>query len=304
MKFTQEAVEKSMTYLTQDTQDTQDSQSDRSASSTPAPEPSPTFQALKGYSLYKHHTKLHAIVDFLRLSSFNPIITSNDQSIIARLECICEEPKLIVKRMKGPDKFPSKWTSQFCAQFICDVVDCIEEDKRISEANTTRKNLRKRNTTSTLPPAASTLLKMVEQARLKVRGDAISRKRKNPKLKTTKDYLIKSTVHNPNFVEITSEQILDNLLCPMCNHRSLVSLTTKEEAELANQILKDSFDQKMSEWSARGRKGSKPRMGKTHSQVLGCVCYMQNCIGNDDGSGCFKCKTLEGMSVGKTADKG
>ena len=102
---------------------------------------------------------------------------------------------------------------------------------------------------------------------------------------------------------MTSDQILENLLCPMCNHRSLVSLTTKEEAELANRLIKESFDQKMIEWSARGRKGTKPRMGKTQSQVLGCVCYMQNCIANTDGSCCFKCKTLEG-TAGKTNDKG
>ena len=102
--------------------------------------------------------------------------------------------------MKGASKFPSKWTSQFCAQFITDVVDCIEEDRKVSVATATRKNLRKRDMTSTLPPVAYTLVKMVEEARLKVRGDTISRKRRNPKVKTTQDYLLKSTVHNPEIV--------------------------------------------------------------------------------------------------------
>ena len=59
----------------------------------------------------------------------------------------------------------------------------------------------------------------------------------------------------------------------------------------------------MNEWTAAGKKGMKPQMGKTVSQVLGCSCYMQNCIGNADGSGCFKCKKLEGK-VEKEHDKG
>ena len=110
MKFTQETVEKSLNYLTQDSQS---DGTDRSNAASPSiqPEPSLTFQALKGYSLFKHHTKLQAIVDFLRLSSFSPIITSNDASILARLESFCKKPKLLVKRMKGAAKFPSKWTS-------------------------------------------------------------------------------------------------------------------------------------------------------------------------------------------------
>ena len=110
MKFTQETVEKSLNYLTQDSQSDGTDRSNAASPSIP-PEPSLTFQALKGYSLFKHHTKLQAIVDFLRLSSFSPIITSNDASILARLESFCKQPKLLVKRMKGAAKFPSKWTS-------------------------------------------------------------------------------------------------------------------------------------------------------------------------------------------------
>ena len=44
----------------------------------------------------------------------------------------------------------------------------------------------------------------------------------------------------------------------------------------------------MEEWDTKGRISSKPQMAKTHSQILGCMCYSQNCIRNNDGSGCFK----------------
>ena len=79
-----------------------ESSENASNSSSPPIEQSPIFQALKGYALFKHHAKLKAIVPFLRLSSYNPIITSGDQSILAKLESLCKRPKLLLnKRMKG-----------------------------------------------------------------------------------------------------------------------------------------------------------------------------------------------------------
>ena len=303
MNFTQQSLD----YLTQDSccsvaSDHENTQSESTSSSSTIPNPlSPVLQALKGYSLYKHDEKLEAVVAFLRLSSYKPIFSSGDLTNIAKIEALTEEPKMLLRGRKGSCKYPSKWTSHFCAQFIYNAVELIEKDMKLSEQRLGRKNLRKKNF---LPPAAVTLVQMVEQARLKVRSENISRKRKTTsRVKTAKDYLLKSTVHNPGFVEITHDQILEHLLCPMCNHRSLVSLTTQLEAQMANKAIRESFERKMKDWNVAGKKGSKPRMGKTESQILGCVCYMQNCINNDDGSGCFKCKQLGG-SVSKDNDKG
>ena len=271
----------------------------------------PVFKALKGYSLYKHDAKLVAIVECLQLSSFRPIFTSNDASIITKLDYICEGPRNILKAMKGPCKFPSKWTSKFCAQFIIEVVSLIEVDQRLRSCDSTRKSTRKGNK-HTLPPPAAALVSMVETARLKVQGDimcsgssGINKKRKSKSTKTVDDYLIKCshTIHNPEFVEVTSDKIESNIMCPLCNHRSLVCVTTKEQADSENSRLESSFDQKMTEWNSKGRVGSKPRMGKTHSQILGCVCYTQNCIGNNDGSGCFKCKSENGNGGEMVVDK-
>ena len=198
--------------------------------------------------------------------------------------------------MSGSSKYPSKWTTHFCAKFICDVVEVIEEDRRLSENKVARKSTRKCHSSyNLLPPAAFALLNMHSEARLKVQSDTMSRKRKTySRTKTVKDLLIKSTVHNPELVEVRSEQILDELLCPMCNHRSLVTLTTKADVETRNNLIREGYERKLNEWSAGGQKGSKPRMEKTESQVLGCVCYMQNCIGNSVGSGYFKCKSDKG----------
>ena len=80
-------------------------------------------------------------------------------------------------------------------------------------------------------------------------------------------------------------------------------MTTKDEADRANKLIMKTIDVKLHEWDMKGRKGQRPCMGKTESQILGRVCYMQNCIGNTDGSGCFKCKQLDG-NVSTICDKG
>ena len=73
--------------------------------------------------------------------------------------------------------------------------------------------------------------------------------------------------------------------------RSLVCITTKEQADSENSRLESVFNQKMTEWNSKGRVGSKPRMGT------------QNCIGNNDGSGCFKCKSENGNCGEMIVDK-
>ena len=298
MKYTKEAVH-SLSYLTQDSNEkiaTDCSSNSNSNSSCTNVESTPIYQALKGCSLYKHHEKLVSIVDFLRISSHNLISISGHPSIIAKLKTLCETPKLLLKGMSVPSKYPSKWTTHFCAKFICDVVEVIKEDRRLSENKVAIKSTRKCHSSyNLLHLVAFALFNMHIQARLKVQSDTMSRKRKTySRTKTVKDLLIKSTVHNPELVEVRSEQILDELLCPMCNHRSLVTLTTKADVETRSNLIREGYKRKLNEWSAGGQKGSKPRMGKTENQVLGCVCYMQNCIGNSDGSGCFKCKSDKG----------
>ena len=65
-------------------------------------------------------------------------------------------------------------------------------------------------------------------------------------MKSVDDLLMKGAPqHNPEFVEVTHEKIEEHLLCPLCNHRSLVSITTKEQADTENQRIQDAFKRKM-----------------------------------------------------------
>ena len=212
-------TQQSLDHLTQDStscsiaSDQEKTPSEKSSnSSSPKPTlPCPVFQALKGYSLFKLDGKIEAIIAFLRLSSYDTIFTSGNLANKLKIEALTEEPKLLLKTRRNSSKMPSKWTSHFCAQFICDAVELMEQDLKVSKERTGRKSARNKN--SSLPPAASKLIRMVEEARLKVRSETVSRKQKTTsRVKTVQDYLLKSTVHNPKFVEITPDQILDHLL--------------------------------------------------------------------------------------------
>ena len=276
-----------------------------SEKSSSKPEDDKVLLALQGYSLYKLEAKHQAIVDFLKLSSFSAVFTSADPSIEARVETLCVPPKNVLNALKADQRLPSKWSASWCAQFILDVVTLIEDDTAAStQSDLCRKSPRKSSkqscTNSSLPTAACNLVAMVEKARVKVQNDKMtyaSKKRKGSSVKTVNDYLLKNRgKDNSDFVEVTVEQIEEQLLCPLCNHRSLISITTKEEADKANKHTMKVYEARLEEWILNGKTGTKPRMARTESQVLGCVCYMQNCIGNTDGSGCFKCKIDAGTN--------
>ena len=171
---------------------------------------------------------------------------------MVKLESLCEAPIQIVKSMKGPWKYPAKWTTKFCATFIIEVVQIIELDRAAELSKSARKSDRNKNKHS-LPSAAAALVSMVKSARLKVQGDQITKgdsghgnKRKNGSVKTVNDYMIKGNiVHNPNFIEVTINKIEHNLLCPLCNHRSLVSIITKGEVDAENERIQDVYRQKL-----------------------------------------------------------
>ena len=176
------------------------------------------------------------------------------------------------------------------------IVLLIEEDLNLVNKSTgasRRSSRSSKKVITSLPCAASQLVQMVNEARLKVENDKMSlglRKRKTNQQKTVKDYMMKTTNHDSEFKEITKDDIEDSLLCPLCNRRSVICVTTREEVEETNKNIRIEYETKLAAWTAKGKVGSKPRTKKTESQVLGCVCYTQNCIGNIDGSGCFECK--------------
>ena len=270
----------------------------------------PLYKTIKGYSLFRQITKLEAIVDFLQLSSHTSFLLTQDLDLVSEMRSICDAPAKVIKGMKGPGKFPSKRCTGFTAKIIIEVVKVIEKDRSKYNSQTARKRSSRKSLQSSLPPAAAKLVTMVEKARLRIQGEIMkgsahtqSKKRKSNTELSVDDLLLKGRpVHDPNFVEVEENDIESNLLCPQCNHRSLISATTKAAADAANKVIEEKFEKKLQEWEENGRVARKPRMDKTQSQILGCVCFMQNCIGNSDGSGCFHCKSSNGC-VSKKQDE-
>ena len=257
----------------------------------------PVLTALKGYSLYNLSEKQDAIVNFLKLSSFSTVFTSGNPDINNRVEVLCQSTKNMLKTLKNGTSLPSKWKAKNCAEFIIDVVTLIEDDEKLSMGSRGRSSSRLKKT-NILPAPAAKLVEMVEKTKMRLKSDQMENK-KRKKSGTTPatsidKYLLNKPIDIDKYTDIHISDIVSNLLSPVCNHRSLTVLHSKEEADKANKTKIDAYENKVKEWENNGKLGTKPRLGKTYSEELGCVCFMQNCIGNNDGAGCFKCKDLNG----------
>ena len=255
----------------------------------------PVFKALSGYGLYTKVDKQKSVLTFLKLSSHSIIFSSGDEELTKELSDVIDSPLQSLKKLKNGSSIPSKWGLLFCTEFITKVVLLIEKDEEIRNKTAPKRNTGRK---SSLPSAAAELVTMVERARLKVQNDSRLSKQRNTRKnipKTTKELLIKSNDYRSNLTSLVhSNQVDKEILCPMCNHRSIIALSTKASVNKVNNRKKEIYKQKLAEWEAEGKPGSKPRMLKMASQKLGCVCSFQNCIGNTDGTGCFKCKQMNG----------
>ena len=249
------------------------------------------FKALEGYSLFKLQDKQEAIHSFLNLSSTNALFPSGNKENIQMLDNLCDGPKRAMMKQKSlKSQFPVNWGKNFCAKFITSVVLILEIEEDSKDKLTHRKrSLRK----SVFPPAVNVLLKMVADAKLKVENDLRMRK-PSRKVPTSKSLLCSKRPISSNFIEVTEEKIENNLLCPVCKHKSIIAITSKEEVDNANKHIRNNFERRLKEWEANGCVGGKPRMKKNESQTLACMCYLQNCVGSTNGNGCFKCKASNG----------
>ena len=220
-------------------------------------------------------------MDFLKLSTYSAVFMSGDPSIESHVKSLCDRPKLILKRLRKDKKFPSIWCTKWSATFILAVTELIKEDLELVRKSTastgTRKSHRTQSSISfTLPAAANQLLVMVNKARLKVQKESMTvggKKRKSNKPKSVQDFMVKRGTHEGDYKVVTKDDIKSKLLCPLCNHCSLISLTSKKEVDEANKNTRLNYKGKVAEWTARGKTGNKSRMGKTELQILGCVCY-------------------------------
>ena len=293
MNINQQAV---VSLLTGD-EDTQSQHASSSSSSdsnqdvmviaTVPPQNKNLVEVLAGYALYKVHEKQEAILEFFKLSSFSTVFTSGDEEINKRVSHLCDSDRAILKRSPNGSKLPSRWTSQYCAEFIVSCVQLIKEDKLVRKEQSSRKSPRKVDTNRNLPSPARRLIEMVENTRLRVenKNQSSSSKTRKVRAKGVKDFLILN--RRAECHKVTKEMIHGNLLCPLCNHQTLISLNTSKEIDKANNYIRTTYENRIKEWETKGRISGKPRMGKTECQVLGCVCYMQHCIGNSNGKGCF-----------------
>ena len=109
-----------------------------------------------------------------------------------------------------------------------------------------------------------------------------------------------------NMHEITRDQ-LDLSNCANCKHNFVFPIGISQiEINLHNDKIKKEYRTKMYEYKNRtkSRRGSsKPKMGRTMSRRLACLCTRMNCLNRSDGVGCLKCEwaCLEFKKANKTS---
>ena len=87
---------------------------------------------------------------------------------------------------------------------------------------------------------------------------------------------------------------LDFSNCANCKHNFLLPVGPDEmEINAHNERVKNTYHQAMHAYNNRSRshKGErKPKMGRSISRKLACLCTRMNCLGQMDGVGCLKCE--------------
>ena len=87
---------------------------------------------------------------------------------------------------------------------------------------------------------------------------------------------------------------LDFSNCANCKHNFLLPVGPDEmEINAHNERVKNTYHQAMHAYNnrSRSRKGErKPKMGRSISRKLACLCTRMNYVGRMDGVGCLKCE--------------
>ena len=81
--------------------------------------------------------------------------------------------------------------------------------------------------------------------------------------------------------------------CANCKHNFVLPVgSTSLEIHHHNDKVKVAFRDKMAIWNTMSvsRKGPKPKVGRSISQKLMCLCTRMHCLNRSDGNGCFKCE--------------
>ena len=248
----------------------------------------PYFKALNGYKLYDSKAKKDAVLNFLCLDSLSSLITSGDEELQMKMCKITEGPKRSLKKNNdGGYKLPNDWRGFYCTTLILDVVQLLQKD------NTARQAAGKKNCVRHSPPVVK-FLQMLDDAKEKVADDSRKKKPNKTRKEGKNRGLLLKSLPQADLGPIQVKQVEKTILCPLCNHRSIVACTTKASVNKMNKRIREYNEKKLNDWEADGKTGPKPRGKAFKSQILGCVCYLQNCIGNPDGTGCFKCKDLNG----------
>ena len=225
-----------------------------------------------------------------RIELLHSILALNSSTYLPKE--LCDEPH--VQRWFSTHtaylKAPRKWNRSIMAKAICEFDSIMKESQAMVAS-------------STIPPPlrdfyaymedVSTTATLAENEPVKTKygrvGGQVAGKRVQDSI---------------NISDITRSK-LDLSNCANCKHNFLLPIgLTQNQINLHNDKVKNDYRTQMYNYNhmSKSRKvGEKPKMARSLSMKLACLCTRMHCLNHDDGMGCLKCEwsCIENVKKGK-----
>ena len=228
-------------------------------------------------------------MDF-RIGLLNSILALEPSSYLPNE--ICNEPhvKRWVSLHKVYLKAPRKWNRAIMAKAICELDSILKESQAMVAS-------------STIPPPLRDFYAYMDDVGITVTlaENDPTRIRKGRVGGQSAGKRVQDCI---NMSDVTRGK-LDHSNCANCKHNFLLPIGLKQnQINLHNDKVKNDYRAEMYAYNhkSKSRKGEKkPKMGRSLSMRLACLCTRMHCLNRDDGLGCLKCEwsCIENVKKGK-----
>ena len=211
---------------------------------------------------------------------------------------LCDESHVIrfFSTYKAYLKAPRKWNRAVMARAICEFDSIMKEAQTMVASSTASDVL--------LPPALREFYSYMDDVRsiaAIVENEPLS----NKKGRFGAQSAGKRLQDCVNMKDLTRDK-LDISNCANCKHNFVLPVGLEQnEINHHNDKVKIDYREAMYAYNhkSKSRKGDKkPKMGRTMSMKLACLCTRMHCLNRNDGFGCLKCEwsCIESVKQGQT----
>jgi hypothetical protein len=210
---------------------------------------------------------------------------------VLKQDSLSDSDALELDTMTNKDeKALNRMGASVIASLLVKIVQALENHDMLVEAAGKQKSR-----PSSEPPAIKQLRKLIrncEEIHKERQLQEASKKQKETKPWQPK---LKNQDSNGNRLQkshtFDSDEAQTEEECPYCRQKTVNALDTMDSIEEKNKAILEAHERALKECE-KDKTKKKPRAKPAVSQRLACFSYLQNCLMNPSGSGCFACKGL------------